>query len=166
MTKAYYKDAVGALLVYDISNKLSFESAKNKWLNEIREFCHEQVAVMLIGNKSDLKRAVLSSEAAEFAESAELDFVETSAQAGLNVDIALRRIIMLVARELPAIKAEIMSHNLPDGWLYCVKEKKFMNYWTGEITSNTPSAPADPGLCITTRHSLSPDTHFRDSSIR
>ena len=50
-------------------------------------------------------------------ESVGLDFVETSAKSGVNVDIAFRRVIMLVARLLPHIKKSLKLSSLPDGWL-------------------------------------------------
>jgi len=47
MSKAYYRDAVGALLVYDICKKESFENLKNVWLKQIREFCDENLKIII-----------------------------------------------------------------------------------------------------------------------
>jgi small GTP-binding protein len=55
VTQAYYRGAVGALLVYDITNHRSFENIINKWYSEIKEHAEPHIVVMLVGNKSDLK---------------------------------------------------------------------------------------------------------------
>lgn len=94
ITSAYYRGAVGALLVYDITKALSFENVE-KWLRELREHAEPHIVVMLVGNKSDLKhmRTVRTEDAAEFAERNGLAFLETSAYDASNVAIAFQRII-------------------------------------------------------------------------
>lgn len=47
MTKAYYKDAVGAILVYDIGSRQSFENLQNIWLRRLKSFGHEKLVVIL-----------------------------------------------------------------------------------------------------------------------
>ena len=47
MSKAYYRDAVGALLVYDVCNKNSFEKMKTTWLTQIRNFADENIRIIL-----------------------------------------------------------------------------------------------------------------------
>jgi len=47
MTKAYYRDAVGAMLVYDVQNPASFENLKNLWLNQLRQYGHEKMTCLL-----------------------------------------------------------------------------------------------------------------------
>lgn len=54
ITSAYYRGAVGALLVYDISKKLTFENVE-RWLKELRDHAEPNIVVMLVGNKSDLR---------------------------------------------------------------------------------------------------------------
>ena len=68
ITSAYYRGAVGALLVYDISKKITFENVE-RWLKELRDHAESGIVVMLVGNKSDLKhlRTVQTEEAMEFA---------------------------------------------------------------------------------------------------
>jgi small GTP-binding protein len=94
ITSAYYRGAVGALLVYDITKRQSFDDVE-RWLSELRDHAEENIAVLLVGNKSDLKhlRAVSTSEAAEFAEKQGLAAIETSALDATNVDIAFHRIL-------------------------------------------------------------------------
>merc|ERR1712196_570141 len=94
ITSAYYRGAVGALLVYDITKRQSFDDVE-RWLSELRDHAEENIAVLLVGNKSDLKhlRAVSTAEAAEFAEKQGLAAIETSALDATNVDIAFHRIL-------------------------------------------------------------------------
>jgi len=47
MTKIYYRDAVGAALVYDISNRQSFDDLKQIWLPQLREYGHESMKIVL-----------------------------------------------------------------------------------------------------------------------
>lgn len=70
MTRAYFRNAVGAILVYDVTKRQSFENLKNKWISELQEFGHHDMYIIIIGNKADLdssQHAVRSGEAADFA---------------------------------------------------------------------------------------------------
>jgi small GTP-binding protein len=86
----YYRGAVGALLVYDISNHATFKNVE-RWLQELRQNADRNIAIMLVGNKSDLRhlREVSTEEAKEFAEKNELSFIETSALDSSNVELAV-----------------------------------------------------------------------------
>lgn len=65
---SYYRGAVGALLVYDISKHSTYESV-DRWLKELRDHADSNIVIMLVGNKSDLRhlRAVPTEEAKQFA---------------------------------------------------------------------------------------------------
>merc|ERR1711988_613878 len=82
ITSAYYRGAVGALLVYDITKKATFEGVKTMWLEELRANADDNIIIMLVGNKKDLGhlRAVTTEEGRSFAEANNLSFIETSAQ--------------------------------------------------------------------------------------
>lgn len=54
MARSYYHDAVGTLLVYDITNRASF-SAVEQWLGDARQLATPGVVVILVGNKKDLQ---------------------------------------------------------------------------------------------------------------
>lgn len=94
ITSAYYRGAVGALLVYDISKHLSFENVE-RWLKELRDHADNNIVIMLVGNKSDLRhlRAVSTEEATAFAEANNLAFLETSALDSTGVDTAFEKIL-------------------------------------------------------------------------
>nr|CEG02421.1 unnamed protein product [Fusarium pseudograminearum CS3427] len=64
ITSAYYRGAVGALLVYDISKHQTYENV-TRWLKELRDHADANIVIMLVGNKSDLRhlRAVPTEEA-------------------------------------------------------------------------------------------------------
>lgn len=68
ITSAYYRGAVGALLVYDISKHQTYENVQ-RWLKELRDHADSNIVIMLAGNKSDLRhlRAVPTDEAKQFA---------------------------------------------------------------------------------------------------
>lgn len=74
----------------------SFENI-SAWLSEIKEFAHDGVTIMLIGNKIDKAQRVVSREAGErLARDFEVSFLETSAKTGQNVELAF----MATAQEL------------------------------------------------------------------
>ncbi len=94
ITNAFYRGAVGALLVYDITKHESYMNVE-KWLKELREHGDSKMVHMLVGNKSDLKhlRAVPTEEAAKFANDNNLSFIEASALDSNNVDEAFENVL-------------------------------------------------------------------------
>lgn len=88
VTHSYYRDANALLLLYDVTSYSSFENI-SAWLSEIKEFAHDDVIIMLIGNKIDKSQRVVSREAGErLARDFEVSFLETSAKTGQNVELA------------------------------------------------------------------------------
>eukprot|EP00112_Aurelia_sp_Birch-Aquarium-sp1_P013860 Seg2964.1 transcript_id=Seg2964.1/GoldUCD/mRNA.D3Y31 product="Ras-related protein Rab-11A" protein_id=Seg2964.1/GoldUCD/D3Y31 len=94
ITSAYYRGAVGALLVYDIAKHITYENIE-RWLKELRDHADSNIVIMTVGNKSDLRhlRAVPTEEAKAFAEKHGLSFIETSALDSTNVEMAFRNIL-------------------------------------------------------------------------
>uniref|UniRef100_A0ACD5TJX9 Uncharacterized protein n=2 Tax=Avena sativa TaxID=4498 RepID=A0ACD5TJX9_AVESA len=94
ITSAYYRGAVGALLVYDITKLQSFENV-NRWLRELRDHADSSIVIMMVGNKSDLLhlRAVSEDQGKALAEKEGLFFLETSAMEAVNVEEAFQTII-------------------------------------------------------------------------
>jgi Ras-related protein Rab-2A len=54
ITRSYYRGSIGALLVYDITNRTSFENLV-RWLEEMKENAYSKMAIILVGNKIDLE---------------------------------------------------------------------------------------------------------------
>lgn len=94
ITSAYYRGAVGALLVYDVTKSESYEDVE-KWLKELRDHADTNIVIMLVGNKTDLKhlRCVQTSDALTFATNEGLSFTETSALESMNVEAAFQDIL-------------------------------------------------------------------------
>ncbi|KAI7904689.1 GTP-binding protein [Cokeromyces recurvatus] len=92
ITRSYYRGAAGALLVYDITRRETFEHL-TVWLEDVRQHANPNTVIMLIGNKCDLEsnRQVSTEEAAKFAEENGLYFLETSAKSAENVEEAFER---------------------------------------------------------------------------
>lgn len=97
VTHAYYRDAHALLLLYDVTNKTSFDNTR-AWLGEINEYAQDDVVIMLIGNKADatVERQVAYEDGERLAREYGVAFMETSAKTGTNVELAF----MAVAREL------------------------------------------------------------------
>lgn len=83
ITSAYYRGAVGALLVYDISKHQTYENV-TRWLKELRDHADANIVIMLVGNKSDLRhlRAVPTEEAKAFASESALPAARCGARNG------------------------------------------------------------------------------------
>ncbi|KAL4866066.1 hypothetical protein BDV12DRAFT_139167 [Aspergillus spectabilis] len=99
ITSAYYRGAVGALLVYDISKHQTYDNV-NRWLKELRDHADSNIVIMLVGNKSDLRhlRAVPTDDAKQFASENNLSFIETSALDASNVELAFQNILTEIYR--------------------------------------------------------------------
>jgi Ras-related protein Rab-1A len=89
ITTSYYRGAHGIIVVYDITDRDSFDNIK-EWLKEIEKYAHENVNILLVGNKVDkeIKRQVTIEEASELAAEYKLKYIETSAKTNINVEKA------------------------------------------------------------------------------
>lgn len=89
ITSAYYRGAMGIMLVYDITQEKSFENIKN-WIRNIEENASTDVEKMLLGNKCELneKRQVTKERGEQLAIEYGIKFLETSAKNSINVEDA------------------------------------------------------------------------------
>ncbi|XP_067621351.1 ras-related protein Rab-14 [Eurosta solidaginis] len=89
VTRSYYRGAAGALMVYDITRRSTYNHLSS-WLTDTRNLTNPNTVIFLIGNKSDLEstREVTYEEAKEFADENGLMFLEASAMSGQNVEEA------------------------------------------------------------------------------
>ncbi|KFG41598.1 Ras small GTPase family Ras subfamily protein, partial [Toxoplasma gondii MAS] len=99
ITSSYYRGAHGIIIVYDVTDRESFNNVKN-WMMEIDKYAMEGVSKLLVGNKCDLtsKRTVTYEEGKEFADSCNMRFIETSAKNAHNVEQAFH----IMASEIKA----------------------------------------------------------------
>ena len=103
---SYIRDSAVAVVVYDVTNRDSFDSTK-KWVEDVRVERGNDVIVVLVGNKTDLeeKRAVAQDEGQALANELGSQFVETSAKAGKNIKALFRQI----AGILPGVETAAKS---------------------------------------------------------
>ena len=101
ITSAYYKGSKGAFVVYDISRKNTFDNV-DKWINELKNNGSEDVFIMLVGNKSDLKdqREITEEEVKKKAELYNVAFCETSALEGKNIGYAFENLINEITKKV------------------------------------------------------------------
>jgi len=106
ITRSYYRGAAGALVVYDVSNRNSFNSART-WLADVRQHADPNLSCMLVANKTDLctnedVRQVTKEEAQTWADEEGLQFLEASAKSGENVDAAFELICRDILKKIKA----------------------------------------------------------------
>ena len=124
ITRHYYSGAIGALLVYDVTQKQSFAAIPN-WLKILREVGDPDMAIVLIGNKCDLheeyvynlitnpRRQVPFSEGECLAQKFGLCFFETSAKTGQNVDDTFMKLTKQLCDRIDA--GQLHLHNVHQG---------------------------------------------------
>lgn len=121
ITRSYFRGASGALLVFDITRRATFE-AVTAWLNDLRQIAEENIIVVLVGNKCDLapsstvseeggsenKRQVTQEEAEQWCkENKVMQYVETSAKSGENVERAFREVAERIYQNIEAGKYDL-----------------------------------------------------------
>ncbi|RWW31578.1 hypothetical protein GW17_00003795, partial [Ensete ventricosum] len=124
ITSAYYRGAVGALLVYDVTRRTTFQNV-SRWLNELKDHTDPNIVVMLIPNKSDLRHlvAVPTEDGKAYAERESIYFMETSALEATNVDNAFAEVLTQIS-ELSAREqsGQVMMQHLLLLFLVKVRE--------------------------------------------
>ena len=95
----FYKDAYGAIIVYDITNKESFKNIEF-WINEIINKCPSDTIILLIGNKTDIKERVVSyDEGNLLAQKYQIEYFETSAKTGNNITLIFEKILFEIIKK-------------------------------------------------------------------
>mmetsp|Transcript_21497 Transcript_21497/g.31211 ORF Transcript_21497/g.31211 Transcript_21497/m.31211 type:complete len:211 (+) Transcript_21497:100-732(+) len=122
ITTAYYRGAMGILLVYDISDESSFSNVRN-WMRQIEQNAAENVNRILIGNKSDVDpsdRKVTHAQGKALADEFGIKFFETSAKMNTNVDEAF----LAIASDIVERLRENPEHYGTDGGVSLQNGKK------------------------------------------
>ncbi|EAX89987.1 small GTP-binding protein, putative [Trichomonas vaginalis G3] len=92
ISKAYYRNAVGVILVFDLTERKTFEDLSS-WLYDVHTLCDPNCVIQLIGNKSDLadNRVISLAEADAFAQRNHMHYLEASAKSGSCISEAFTR---------------------------------------------------------------------------
>lgn len=122
ISRAYYRGAKGIVLVYDTTKYESFYECKN-WLSMIKEYCDEDIPIILVGNKNDLKPVVLKSEAKEFANNNSMLFCEASAFNSANIDMIFITLVKEIQNDIKQHNNIIEQNIEPKNEIY---EKKYI----------------------------------------
>ena len=100
VSKAYFRNAVGAILVFDLTSRQSFDEL-DTWINDLNALCTQNTYIILVGNKKDLDdRQIVETEGEEYASRHNLIYLETSAKDGTNVEEAFARLGMGILRRV------------------------------------------------------------------
>ena len=120
LNACYYRKADCCLLVYDITNRQSFEEIKNYYNQNIKEQCKKNIKIILLGNKTDLEdnREVPPEEGAKFALENNYIFMETSCLKNTNVANAFETLIEIT-------NIEIKKNYVKEERLIISKKNKF-----------------------------------------
>ncbi|KAI5064270.1 hypothetical protein GOP47_0020940 [Adiantum capillus-veneris] len=98
ITTAYYRGAMGIILVYDVTDESSFNNIRN-WIRNIEQHASDNVNKILVGNKADMdesKRAISTARGQALAKEYGLNFYETSAKTNMNVE----QVFFTIARDI------------------------------------------------------------------
>jgi small GTP-binding protein len=101
MTKVYYKNSCCAFIVYDITEKKSFDHVEF-WLNELKNEAPESILYVLIGNKSDLyeKRVISFEQGSDYAKKHKMMFFETSARNKIDIDNIFKETVKRINKNI------------------------------------------------------------------
>jgi small GTP-binding protein len=111
ITSAYYRGAMGVLLVYDITNKKSYDNIR-VWIQHIRDYSYDNnVKIIIIGNKCDLENARIISkkEGSELATEHGALFIEVSAMDGVRISDAFITIAKEIMKCIPTKPSNIVT---------------------------------------------------------
>ena len=92
ITNAYYRGAEGIMIVFDLTNKESFKNIEN-WINEVTKFTGNDVIIICLGNKCDLKRVINKNMIDDFKKKLKISVFDVSAKTGDGVEDAFKYII-------------------------------------------------------------------------
>lgn len=101
ITTAYYRGAMGFILMYDVTNEESFNSVQD-WVTQIKTYSWDNAQVILVGNKSDMEaeRVVTYDRGKQLADQLGLEFFETSAKENINVKNVFERLVDIICDKM------------------------------------------------------------------
>jgi len=102
VTSSYFRGGQGIMIVFDVSNRTSFENVR-KWKTEVDRYADDEVAIILVGNKTDLERKVTEAEVNKLALEFGLPYAETSCRASKGINDAM----LLLAQRTKMIQEDV-----------------------------------------------------------
>ncbi|XP_074059555.1 ras-related protein Rab-3D isoform X2 [Macrotis lagotis] len=101
ITTAYYRGAMGFLLMYDVSNQESFNAVQD-WATQIKTYSWDNAQVILVGNKCDLEdeRVVSTEDGKHLADDLGFEFFEASAKDNINVKQVFERLVDIICEKM------------------------------------------------------------------
>ena len=126
ITNAYYRGAEGILIVFDLTNKESFNNIQ-KWINEVTVYTGKDVIFVCLGNKNDLKSKIDKNTINDFSKKTNLEIYNVSAKTGEGIDEAFKHLIELLIKK-KMNKVEENNNNI---------NNININAKTNDVTDNT-----------------------------
>ncbi|CAG4937904.1 ras-related protein Rab-3 [Colias croceus] len=101
ITTAYYRGAMGFILMYDITNEESFNSVQD-WVTQIETYSWDNAQVILVGNKCDMEeeRVISQERGRQLAEQLGVQFFETSAKENINVKAVFEKLVDIICDKM------------------------------------------------------------------
>lgn len=135
ITSAYYRGARAVAIVYDVTNKETFNNLKY-WIDELHRYVEKKVPIIIIGNKTDLiERVISNTEAKEYADLYQCMYVETSAKDNTNVNEIFTSLVSTLMKDYDT--------NLDESSFY----KSLLNKDTQKLLDNNESQNKTDCIC-------------------
>ncbi|CAD8118261.1 unnamed protein product [Paramecium sonneborni] len=133
ITRSYYRSAAGAIVVYDITKRESYDNVA-RWMEEVKQNGNPKLSMLLVGNKGDLEseRQISYNEAQQFAKECGIEFFETSAKTANNVEEIFIKMAQIILGKINLGQIDAKNEN------YGIKigsEKANQNYGNQNITN-------------------------------
>ena len=148
VTRTYYKSSVCAIIVYDITNRESFNNV-NVWVEDCKNQTAKTIQIVLVGNKTDLedKRQVNTEEGEQLAEKYGILFKETSAKTGENVNEILHMSAEEIAKKIEQDYYELDSEDCGIKVGKNVQVKQTQNKKGGKVKIGGTKTPKKRKCC-------------------
>ena len=109
VTRQYYNDANGIVLLFDLNDRNSYNALPN-WLKDIKNYSPKNAAIIIVGNKSDLERKVSENEILYFTQNEDISYIEVSAKSGVNIELIFEKL----SKEMVIKSKEVIDDNKPE----------------------------------------------------
>jgi len=115
ITAGYYRNTHAIMIVFDITNKESFQNVNTIWMEETNRYSSSKSIKFLVGNKLDLseERVIHTKEAKEYADSIGMTYFETSAKTNENVETTFMEIARAIKKQVVLIKSDVPPKDAP-----------------------------------------------------